>query len=47
MAESFLRERPLTVRMNLNQAPREEILESLREQGVEVIESGYSVRWYS
>ena len=42
MAESFLRERPLTVRMNLNQAPREEILESLREQGVEVIESGYS-----
>lgn len=42
MAESFLRERPLTVRLNLNQASREEILESLRAQGVEIIESGYS-----
>lgn len=42
MAESFLSERPLTIRMNLSLASREEIFESLEDQGVQVTESGYS-----
>lgn len=42
MAESFLRERPLAVRLNLSLAGREEIIASLREQGVQAEESGYS-----
>lgn len=42
MAESFLMERPLTVRMNLSLASREEIFGSLESQGVKVKESGFS-----
>ena len=41
MAESFLKERPLTVRMNLSLASREEIADSL-EAGCEVRESGFA-----
>lgn len=40
--ESFLKERPLTVRCNLNKASFEAITESLKAQGVEVLNSGYS-----
>ena len=40
MAESFLKERPLTVRMNLSLASREEIFDSLESQGVKIRESG-------
>lgn len=40
--ESFLEEKPLTVRCNLNKATLEAIRESLRSQGVELGESGYS-----
>lgn len=42
MAESFLKERPLTVRMNLSLASREEIADSLESQGVKVWESGFA-----
>lgn len=42
MAESFLKERPLTVRMNLSLASREEIFDSLESQGVKVRESGFA-----
>lgn len=42
MAESFLKERPLTVRMNLSLASREEIFDSLESQGVKVQESGFA-----
>lgn len=42
MAESFLKERPLTVRMNLSLASREEIFNSLESQGVNVQESGFA-----
>lgn len=42
MAESFLKERPLTVRMNLSLASREEIADSLESQGVKVRESGFA-----
>lgn len=42
MAESFLKERPLTVRMNLSLASREEIFDSLESQGVKIRESGFA-----
>ncbi|MEG1143760.1 MAG: 16S rRNA (cytosine(967)-C(5))-methyltransferase RsmB [Clostridium sp.] len=40
--ESFLEEKPLTVRCNLNKATLEEIRASLQSQGVELGDSGYS-----
>lgn len=42
MAESFLKERPLTVRMNLSLASREEIFDSMESQGVKIQESGFA-----
>lgn len=39
--ESFLRERPLSVRCNIRQADRSTIVESLEKQGVVVRDSGY------
>ncbi|MEG1900964.1 MAG: 16S rRNA (cytosine(967)-C(5))-methyltransferase RsmB [Clostridium sp.] len=40
--ESFLEEKPLTVRCDLNKATLEEIRASLQSQGVELGDSGYS-----
>lgn len=42
MAESFLKERPLTVRINLSLASREEIFASLESQGVKITESSFA-----
>lgn len=42
--QSFLTKRPLTVRCNFNKASYETIIESLKAQNIEVVDSGYSKR---
>lgn len=42
MAESFLKDSPLTVRLNTTFAARETILDSLKAQGVETVPSDFS-----